>query len=114
MKALFDAIDAKDVAGFGSYLADDCLFRFGNMSAVEGRTEVEAFVAGFFDSIDALRHELVDSWNTAEGLVCHGQVTYTRKNGTLLSVPFANVFKMGDGGIKEYLIFADTSALYAE
>ena len=40
-----------------------------------------------------------------------GQVTYTRHDGSQLSVPFANIFKLRDGLIGEYRIFGDFSAL---
>ena len=40
-----------------------------------------------------------------------GQVTYTRHDGSQLSVPFANIFKLRDNLIEEYRIFGDFSAL---
>lgn len=109
---LFKAIDSQDVNLFSSLLSADCRFRFANFPALTGVAEIENFVAGFFDSIDSLSHVLVGSWEVADGLVCHGSVSYTRKNGSVLTVPFANIFKMGSAGITEYLIFADTSQLY--
>jgi len=112
IQTLFEAIDAKDSAAFGALLTDDCIFRFGNMPPVEGRSEIEHYVRGFFDSIDALSHRLVDIWTHQNAVVCHGSVTYRRKNRTELQVPFANVLKVRDGAIFEYLIFADVSALY--
>ena len=36
IKALFDAIDARDIASFGRFLAPDCVFRFGNQPPVAG------------------------------------------------------------------------------
>ena len=48
----------------------------------------------------------------ADGVVCHGRVTYTRKDNSTLTVPFANVMKLDAKGIYKYLIFADTSDLY--
>jgi hypothetical protein len=109
---LFRAIDAKDPARFASFLSPDCRFRFGNLPEVVGAERVRDFVAGFFDSIESLSHEIRERWSVPGGLVCHGQVTYTRKDGSQLSVPFANVFRIDAAGIREYLIFADTSQLY--
>ncbi len=109
---LFSAIDGKDVKRFISLLSPGCTFKFGNLPVVVGAEEIQEFVAGFFDSIDSLSHEIADSWNTPDGLVCHGYVSYTRKDGSMLTVPFANIFKLDSAGISEYLIFADTSQLY--
>jgi ketosteroid isomerase-like protein len=112
IQALFDAIDARDIASFGCFLAPDCMFRFGNQPPVAGLERVIAHVDGFFDSVRALRHELSTVWETADALICHGMVTYTRHDGSELCVPFCNVLKLADGRIREYLIFADTSMLY--
>ena len=108
---LFRAIDGKDLKSFTSFLSPGCAFKFGNLPAVVGMEEIEKFVAGFFDSIDSLSHEIEDSWSTHDSLVCHGLVSYTRKDGSILTVPFANI-KLNSAGITEYLIFADTSQLY--
>jgi hypothetical protein len=40
-------------------------------------------------------------------------VSYRRHDGSELTVPFANILKGSEEGIREYLIFADTSRLYA-
>jgi hypothetical protein len=109
---LFRAIDQKDTARFSSFLAPGCVFRFGNAPVVEGVRSVEQYVGAFFDSIKALSHELIDVWDVPGGVVCHGRVTYTRHDGSVLTVPFSNVFKLDTAGIAQYLIFADTSELY--
>ena len=109
---LFLAIDGKDAVKFASFLSKGCHFRFGNLPEVTGADNIQAFVGGFFESIDSLAHAIEESWNVPDGLICHGQVTYTRKDGSSLTVPFANIFKLDSTGICEYLIFADTSELY--
>jgi ketosteroid isomerase-like protein len=110
--ALFAAIDARDVPAFARFLAPECLFRFGNQPPVRGHARVCAHVADFFDSIGALRHRLTETWTCGDTHVCHGEVCYTRHDGSVLCVPFCNVLKTEGGLIREYLIFADTSALY--
>lgn len=109
---LFKAIDSKDSKTFLSFLAPSCVFRFGNMAPAEGKQEIEISVNYFFESIESLVHEIIDVWDIPEGKVCHGQVSYTRKDGTILTIPFANVLKGEEQAITEYLIFADTSKLY--
>src|SRR5512135_1240727 len=113
IKDLFAAIDRKDADKFASFLTRDCVFRFGNMPEVVGQDAVRGFVAGFFDSIASISHDIHDTWNVADGVICHGQVSYVRKDGSTLSVPFANVLKTDARLIRDYLIFADTSQLYA-
>jgi hypothetical protein len=48
-----------------------------------------------------------------DAAICIGVVTYTRHDGSTLQVPFANVMKLRPGGIHDYRIFTDNSALFA-
>ena len=110
---LFAAIDGKNVERFLGFLADDARFRFGNIPASQGKQAIGAAVSGFFDSIDACHHEVVGSWTQPDSLICHGQVTYTRRDHSRVTVPFANVLMLRGGLIRDYLIFVDVSPLYA-
>ena len=113
LDSLFRAIDGKDADAFAALLAPECEFRFGNLPPVQGRTAVREFVAGFFASIAELTHTIEASWQVGDDLLCHGRVTYTRHDGSTLGVPFANILRTSSAGFSRYLIFADTSALYA-
>jgi hypothetical protein len=111
---LFEAIDARQIDGFLSFLDADCSFRFGNLPAVTGVENIRVFLGGFFDSIAALKHEMSAYWIVPDGAICHGMVSYTRLDQSVLTVPFAIILLTSDGKIHEYLIFADTSELYHE
>ena len=110
--SLFQAIDSKNIEKFSSFLSENCVFRFGNMPEVVGNNNIREFVDSFFNSIQALSHEILESWSVPDAVICHGKVTYVRKNGSKLTVPFANVLKMDSDRISNYSIFADTSELY--
>ena len=111
--ALFKAIDRKDALTFSDFLSSDVSFRFGNADPVMGREPVKERVQGFFDSIQALQHELAGILRDGHAIICRGKVTYTRHDGSQLRVPFMNYFGIGNGLIQEYQIYVDTSALYA-
>ncbi|MBI4989919.1 MAG: nuclear transport factor 2 family protein [Rhodocyclales bacterium] len=110
--ALFAAIDRQDAEAFAGFLAEDARFAFGNLPAVAGRAAVRDFVAGFFSSIRAVSHRVPDAWQTDDTVVCRGEVTYTRHDGSTLSVPFANVLTMSGDKVRDYRIYMDASALY--
>ena len=113
LKNIFIAVDRMDADGFASFLHQDCRFRFGNQADVFGRAAARDYVANFFTSINGLSHDIVESCNFKQALWCHGQVTYTRKDGTILTVPVSNFMRLHeDNTIDEYLIFVDTSELY--
>jgi ketosteroid isomerase-like protein len=108
---LFNAIDNKDHFEFSRFLTPDCTFRFGNQPEVVGSSGITEYVKAFFDSLTEIKHEVLDQWDIPSGKVCHGTVTYTRKDGSELSIPFANIFEFTSGKVSKYLIFADTSEL---
>jgi hypothetical protein len=112
-QALFAAIDGKHTLEFVSFLTDDAEFRFGNGPAVHGRSAIGAYVDGFFGMIGSSRHELVRAWTDDGSAVCEGKVTYTRLDGSQVTLPFVNVFYLRDGLVARYLIYIDNAPLFA-
>jgi ketosteroid isomerase-like protein len=110
---LFGTIDARDAARFAASLAPDALFRFGNAPPVAGRAAIQAAVAGFFGSIAGCRHELARHWRGDDSWVVQGTVHYTRLDGSIVSVPFVDVFLMSGAQVREYLIYIDIAPLFA-
>ncbi len=112
VKELFRSIDAKDTRRLLTFLSDDASFRFGNAPPTRGIVAISELLDGFFASIQALRHEIINTWAVADHVLCQGKVTYTRHDGSTLSVPFFNVFVMRGERVTEYLIYVDASQLY--
>jgi hypothetical protein len=110
---LFRSIDAKDTGKFVGFLTEDGQFRFGNAPPAIGRAAITALLDGFFGSIKGLRHDVANTWTMPDHVICEGMVTYTRHDGSTLSVPFVDIFAMRGKLIKDYLIYIDASQLYA-
>lgn len=113
LRELFTAIDAMDSERFVRSLTPDAVFRFGSAPPVTGRDAIGNAVGNFFSSIAGLRHALTATINDNGTLVCEGEVTYTRHDGSEITLPFANVFELEDGLIAHYKIYADIGPLYA-
>lgn len=111
---LFASIDAMDPESFVEFLAEDCVFRFGSSPPVTGRDGIRASVIDFFSMFAALRHDLHRIVANDQGIACEGQVTYTRHDGGVISLPFCNVFEVSDGLISLYRIYIDMGPVYAE
>lgn len=110
---LFAAIDAKDTERFLDYLTDEGSFRFGAAPPAEGKEAVRTAVDGFFSSIAACEHKVPRFVADDDVIMCEGQVTYTRHDGSQITLPFANVFEMNGELISNYKIYTDISPLYA-
>ena len=109
---LFERIDAMDADGFVEFLAPEATFRFGSAPPAVGRNAIREAVAGFFSSIAGLSHSLSRALGENDTLVCEGEATYTRHDGSEITLPFANVFELDSGLIAEYKIYADITPLY--
>ncbi len=111
---LFAAIDARDTARFLKFLSPDAAFRFGSAPAVSGHEAIGEAVGGFFASIAGVKHSLNMTMLDGDTLVCEGDVTYTRYDGSSITLPFANVFELQGNLISHYKIYADIGPLYGQ
>ncbi len=110
---LFALIDARDADGFVAALTPDAEFRFGNAPAQRGRDAIHAAVAAFFAAIAGCHHRCLHIWNAPGTAACEGEVTYTRRDGTSVTIPFANVFELRGERIAAYRIYIDNTPLFA-
>jgi len=109
---LFRAIDARDAVKFADFLTADAVFRFGSAAPVFGREAIVHAVDGFFASIRAVEHRPLWEWAALDSLVCEGEVTYTRHDGSRITLPFVNVFRMRGSLIEDYRVYIDMAPLY--
>ena len=113
LPALFGAIDSADASNFCAYLTNDATFRFGNAPPVQGRAAIEQAVTQFFASIRSSRHQLGRVWPAPEAVAVEGSVTYTRLDGTEITLPFVDTLVLRGDRIAEYYIYIDITPLYA-
>ncbi len=113
VKALFNAIDAQDADAFVSFLTEDAIFRFGSQDAVNGKAAIREYVAQFFGMIEALSHRINVTWEKKDGVMCEGEVTYTKLDGSKVTLPFADAFHMKGDKVKNYLVYIDPAPLFS-
>ena len=111
---LFQTIDTNDTAALASFLTHDATFVFANAEPVKGKGAIRETVAAFLASIKAIRHDVLETWEHPDAVICHGVVTYTRHDESQLRVPFANIFKMQGSLIRDYLIYVDASRVICD
>ena len=111
---LFASIDAMDTESFLSFIHEDATFRFGSSPPVNGHAGIGAAVGEFFSLIAALEHEISRFVTDGNVVVCEGEVTYTRHDGSTITLPFVNVFEVKNKLISLYRIYIDTGPLFAE
>lgn len=110
---LFDDIDSMDPDRFARHLSDDVVMRFGNAEPIRGRDAARDAWAGFCDGVDGVSHDVVEQWDVAPATVVEANVTYTRKDGSKVTVPVVTIYRAGAGLIDDYRIFIDLAPLFA-
>ncbi len=113
-KRLFASIDAMDTESFLSFISEDGVFRFGSSPPATGHAAIRAAVENFFASFAALKHDLQRMITDGNTVVCEGEVTYTKHDGSTVTLPFANIFEVDDGLISQYRVYIDIGPLFAE
>jgi len=104
---------ANRLDGFLAFLTGDASFRFGSAPAVQGHAAIGAAVDGFFATIKASKHAVHNVFGDGSTLACEGDVTYTRHDGSELTIPFTDIFELDGDRIASYKIYMDIAPLYA-
>ena len=110
---LFEDIDSMEPDRFAAHLADDVSFRFGNADAVHGRDAVRDVWAGFCETVDGVRHEIVEQFESGDATIAESNVTYTKKDGAQVTVPVVTIYRENGGLIADYRVFIDLAPLFA-
>jgi ketosteroid isomerase-like protein len=111
---MFAVVDRLDADAFAEYYAPDAVLRFGNAEPVHGREAIHRTYADFFATLDGLVHDMQHYFHQDDTHLAEALVTYTRKDGSLVTVPAISVFHVReDGLIDSYRIYVDLAPLYA-
>jgi ketosteroid isomerase-like protein len=106
------AINAGDIAGISALLSPDICLRFGNDEPEHGRADVSARIARLLSAVSALSHELCETWVHADTVICEVEVTYERRDGSLVTLPCVDVFRLTNGLITDYRAYMDINPLF--
>ena len=98
---------------FAAHLADDVSFRFGNGDPVHGRDAVRDVWAAFCQSVDGVSHTVVEVFEAGEATIAESSVTYTRKDGSTVTVPVVTIYRSGGDLIDDYRVYIDLAPLFA-
>jgi hypothetical protein len=112
---LFADIDRKDAKAFASRLSENARVRIGSAEPVLGRAAVVEGLTEFFGMIKSLQHEMVEQWDEDGATIIESQVTYTRLDDQVVTVPAVTIFRRGEGEelIGDYRIFIDLGPVLA-
>jgi ketosteroid isomerase-like protein len=109
---VYEAIDSMDQQGFANCLTENCTFVFANSDPVIGRANAAAASQNFLNQLAGIKHRLLNVWAFEDVIVSQISVTYTRKDGSTLTIPAVTIWKLQDRLIDECRIYLDISPLF--
>lgn len=109
---VYEAIDSMDEQGFANCLTENCSFVYANSDPVIGRANAAAASQNFLKQLAGIKHHLLNVWAFEDVIVSQISVTYTRKDGSELTIPAVTIWKLQDGLIDECRIYVDISPLF--
>ena len=110
---LFAAIDRMDAEGFAAYFTPTAEWKFGNADPITGRDAIATTAQSVFNVLTRISHALTQTYQTPDGFITCGDVTYHRIDGKVLIIPFAGFFTVVDSQVTRYQTFMDGSPLFA-
>jgi ketosteroid isomerase-like protein len=110
---VYGTIDSMDEQGFANFLTQNCTFVYANSEPVIGRANAAAASQNFLKQLAGIKHHILNVWAFEDGVVSQLSVTYTRKDGSTLTIPAVTIWKLRDMLIDECHIYVDISPLFA-
>ncbi|MBD2102827.1 nuclear transport factor 2 family protein [Leptolyngbya sp. FACHB-261] len=112
----FKTVDTLNPDAIVAYFSDDGKFRFSNQPPVVGKQAIRDSLAQFFATIQTMHHENMGLWLGEDGnsAVYEVDVTYTRKNGTQVTLPCASILRSRNDQIYDFRMNMDISPVYAD
>jgi ketosteroid isomerase-like protein len=112
LPAIFADIDTFDPDKFVAHLTDNVVFRFGNGEPVVGRAAVREAVAGFFTTISALTHHVLQTWDIDETSIAKIDIEYVRTDGKHVTVPNADILVFDGDLVSNWQIYIDLAPVF--
>ena len=113
VRRMFAAFDSKDVSSLAAFMTDDVRLRLGNAEPVDGKFAFVEAVNAFLASVAGFRHQVLNVWSDGDALIAEFDVHYTRLDGSEVTLPCCNVFRLREGLVVEYRSYIDATPVYS-
>lgn len=113
LQAKYRAVDAVDAERYTAFLAEDCVLRFANNPAAQGRNAILAGLQSFWGNIAGLDHAFINVLGSDSCLAAEALIDYTRTDGRVVTLPCVTVIERNDEGQAAAVrIFMDTAPIF--
>ncbi|WP_242039603.1 nuclear transport factor 2 family protein [Anabaena sphaerica] len=112
VKRLFSRGEAFDSEGFITFFTDTPVYQFGNFDVCLDKEAIKKSADAFFSQIDAVYHEIKMIWEVGNVVFVEMDVLYWRKDGSVISLPCSDIFRVQGDKFSELRIFMDVNPVF--
>ena len=112
VKRLFSRGEAFDSAGFITFFTDNPVYQFGNFDVCLDKQAIKQSADNFFSQIDAVYHEIKMMQEVGDVVFVEMDVLYWRKDGSMISLPCCDIFRVEGDKFSELRIFMDVNPVF--
>ena len=112
VKRLFSRGESFDSEGFITFFTDNPVYQFGNFEVCYDKQSIKQSADNFFSQINAVYHEIKRIWEAGGLVFVEMDVMYWRKDGSLVSLPCCDIFRVEGDKFSELRIFMDVNPVF--
>jgi ketosteroid isomerase-like protein len=113
IREYFGIVDRMDMEGYLARHTDDVRFRFANAPTTTGKEPIRDGLTQLWGSIEGLRHDIVQVWDTDGAGISEANVVYTRKDGSQVGIPATTILRKRGNLVEDVRIYMDLAPLFA-
>lgn len=113
VRRLIGLFEKMDIDQALTYFTEDAVYRFGNYPPAHGREAIgETTRASHLDQIKNIAFDLQHVWENGDVVVAEMEIKYTLADGTVLTLPCTDIFRIQGGLIRDMRVYMDASPLF--
>jgi catechol 2,3-dioxygenase-like lactoylglutathione lyase family enzyme len=112
VKRLFSRGEAFDSEGFINFFTDTPIYQFGNFDVCFDKAAIKKSADAFFNGISAVYHDIKMIWEVGDVVFVEMDVSYWRKDGSVITLPCSDIFRVEGDKFSELRIFMDVNPVF--
>jgi SnoaL-like domain/Domain of unknown function (DUF1857) len=112
IKRMFAAGESMNVENFVKFYTEDALYQFSNFPIAYGPQGIRDASGDFLKVVAAVYHNIKSIWENGDTLICEMEVTYTRKDGRIFTLPCCDTIRLNGDLVQELRIYMDITPVF--
>jgi ketosteroid isomerase-like protein len=112
-RKMFAAGESMNVENFVTFYTHDALYQFSNFPVVYGPQGIRDSSQPFLDKVKAVYHDIRAIWEQGDTVICQMDVTYTRHDGKIYTLPCCDTIRFAGDKVQELRIYMDITPVFS-